>query len=579
MYRVGIDIGGTKVNIGLLKDREIVKTVKIPTAAAMRDCLSDVKAALQTLLADENLSFSDVTFFGIGVPGTVSRDGKTAVFVPNIGWENEPVAAVWKELTGAEARLVQDSRASALGEYKMGAGRGKKCVICVTLGTGIGTGIVMDGKIFDGVLGGAGELGHTPVKPDGRACGCGKQGCLEKYAAGLGLDITAKELFGDGADVRVLFDKAREGDELALKSIADAVVMLGNVLVCAVNLLSPDCLLFSGGLSRETELFVDPLIDYIKKHAYSLTVDGGLEIKKAELSENSPMAGAALLCEGESGGTAGEGDAAVQSSQSLCAAKGLQKSECACGCGNGNARAAGRAAASDGGKGAAGSFGKALPARLSASIMCADWLNLAEDIKKLEKNNIDFIHCDVMDGHFVPNMMIPPELIKHISSATSLPLDIHLMVDNPEKIVPMLKLRPCDIVSVHYETTHHILRALSVIKEMGGRTAVAINPATPIEVLRDILPDVEMVLIMTVNPGYAGQKLVEQTLDKVKRLKTAMAEWGYPDISVEVDGNCSFSNIPRMRDAGADTFVVGSSSLFDKTLGVDAAAQKLREIM
>ena len=84
---------------------------------------------------------------------------------------------------------------------------------------------------------------------------------------------------------------------------------------------------------------------------------------------------------------------------------------------------------------------------------------------------------------------------------------------------------------------------------------------------------------MTVNPGYAGQKLVEQTLDKVKRLKTAMAEWGYPDISVEVDGNCSFSNIPRMRDAGADTFVVGSSSLFDKTLGVDAAAQKLREIM
>ena len=158
MYRVGIDIGGTKVNIGLLKDREIVKTVKIPTAAAMRDCLADVKAALQTLLADENLSFSDVAFFGIGVPGTVSRDGKTAVFVPNIGWENEPVAAVWKELTGAEAWLVQDSRASALGEYKMGAGRGKKCVICVTLGTGIGTGIVMDGKIFGGVLGGAGSI-------------------------------------------------------------------------------------------------------------------------------------------------------------------------------------------------------------------------------------------------------------------------------------------------------------------------------------------------------------------------------------------------------------------------------------
>lgn len=166
-YRVGVDIGGTKANIGILdENREILAKCKIPVTsqAGCKDMLHKVNIALRDLLSGTGLLATDILSCGMGVPGTVSEDGRMAIKVPNLHWENESCAAIFETFTGISTSLVQDSRAAALGEYLMGAAKGRKLVVCVTLGTGIGTGIVLDGRIFTGALGGAGEVGHIICK-------------------------------------------------------------------------------------------------------------------------------------------------------------------------------------------------------------------------------------------------------------------------------------------------------------------------------------------------------------------------------------------------------------------------------
>ena len=298
MFRLGIDIGGTKVAIGLLNENQnivIKHTEKIPDNKDFSHFLDWLSEILDALLTDNGISRIDILTCGIGVPGTVSADGKTALKVPNIGWVNASVAYEFERRTGIPTILVQDSRAAAFGEYIAGSGRGKQIVVCVTLGTGIGTGIVINGRIFDGALGGAGELGHIPAVPNGRQCGCGKKGCLENYAAGKGLGITVKEIFGDSYTPGDIFEQAKCGNESAVRILDEAIVMLGNAMVSIINLLSPDCLLFSGGMSRQTELLINPLIRYIKEHSYSVSVGENLYIGLAGLGEDSPLVGAALL--------------------------------------------------------------------------------------------------------------------------------------------------------------------------------------------------------------------------------------------------------------------------------------------
>ena len=519
MYRLGIDIGGTKVNFGLLDEKKNLcwKQSMLTPHKLGEEAVGEICRQINAKLQEERIKKEEIAVCGVGVPGTVSRDGTRALLVPNLGWNDIPIAQLFEENLGFSVSAIQDSRAAAYGEYCCGAAQGKQTILCITLGTGIGTGIVMDGKVFHGALGSAGEIGHTPLIRDGRACGCGKKGCLEKYVAGLGLDFSAKELWGEKSTAKDLFNRAKEGSSEAKTILDEAVSNLGAALVGAVNLLSPDCLLFSGGLSSQRQLFVDPLIDYIKKYCYFSHQEADFHIGYAALGEDAPMIGAAL------------------------AAQVKAKKE----------------------------------VKLSASIMCADFLKLASQLQEMERAGIQYIHFDVMDGHFVPNLMLPMDMIQAVRKGTKLPFDIHLMTERPENIIEKLKLQPGDLVSVHWESTPHVQRAIGMIKAAGAGAILALNPATPIEVVRDCLPDLDGVLIMTVNPGFSGQSMVRQSLDKINRMRTYLDQQGYEQLDLEVDGNCSFGKAPKMRSCGANVFVVGTSSVFLPGLSIEEGTRRL----
>lgn len=217
---------------------------------------------------------------------------------------------------------------------------------------------------------------------------------------------------------------------------------------------------------------------------------------------------------------------------------------------------------------------------ISPSLMCLDLMNAQRDVEALEKVGVDFFHIDMMDNHFVPNITLSPDFVKALKKITKVPLDIHLMIEDPAQTIPLLSC--CDendIITIHYESTVHVQKALGVIHEMGVKAGLAINPGTPLCVLEDLLPDVDMVLLMTVNPGFAGQKLIPATLKKLERLRTMLDESGYDQILIEVDGNVSFANALRMHEAGADVYVAGTSSIFSKNGSLEENVKKFREII
>jgi len=218
-----------------------------------------------------------------------------------------------------------------------------------------------------------------------------------------------------------------------------------------------------------------------------------------------------------------------------------------------------------------------MESKIAASLMCVDLMNVERSLRELESVGIDYLHIDIMDFHFVPNITLSPDFVKAVRKASSVPLDIHLMTYKPEAMVPLMApYAENEIVSVHYEATPHIQRVLDLIRKSGAKAGLAINPGTPIAVLEDLLPYLDAVLVMTVNPGFAGQSLVESTLDKIRRLREMLDKAGCAAVNVMVDGNVSFDNAARMRAKGADVFVVGSSSLFQSGASLADNGARLR---
>ena len=211
--------------------------------------------------------------------------------------------------------------------------------------------------------------------------------------------------------------------------------------------------------------------------------------------------------------------------------------------------------------------------------MCVDFFGLEKAVKEFEDNGIEYLHIDIMDGCFVQNYTLGTDIVKALKAKTSIPLDIHLMIDAPERKLDWFMFGEGDYVSVHYESTPHIHRALMNIKARGAKAMIAINPGTPINAIESLLDDVDAVLVMTVNPGYAGQKLIPSTLKKIKALREYLDVKGYSHIEIEVDGNVSFENAKLMSEAGADIFVAGSSSVFASGSSVGENIAKMREIL
>jgi ribulose-phosphate 3-epimerase len=196
--------------------------------------------------------------------------------------------------------------------------------------------------------------------------------------------------------------------------------------------------------------------------------------------------------------------------------------------------------------------------QLAPSVLAADFAHLADQVERATAGGASVVHVDVMDGHFVPNLTVGPPLVKSLSQATQLPLDCHLMIENPDLFIPEFAEAGADWISVHQEACRHLNRTLNLIKQHNCRAGVVINPATPVETLREVLDIVDYVLVMSVNPGFGAQKFIPSTLHKMRKLAEIRAERGY-QFRIEVDGGVGLDTVTDVVRAGAEILVAGNA--------------------
>ena len=214
--------------------------------------------------------------------------------------------------------------------------------------------------------------------------------------------------------------------------------------------------------------------------------------------------------------------------------------------------------------------------KIAASILSADFGRLGEQVREAEAAGADWIHVDVMDGHFVPNLTIGPLVVQALRPMTKLPLDAHLMIEQPERLIPAFAKAGIDSLTVHVETCPHLHRTICQIKELGVKAGVTLNPATPLVAVEEILPDVDLALVLSVNPGFGGQSYIPGSTARIARLRNMLNERGLTEVELEVDGGIKPHNVAEIATAGATVLVVGSA-IFNRQASVAANIAALRD--
>ena len=308
LLNVGVDIGGTNIKFGIIDENGKIllqKKIKTEPDRGSDVIVRSIIQGIDTILEKASLRHVDIRSVGLGVPGTADSNNGAVVYAPNLSWENVEIAKPIQQAINVPVYIVQDTRAAAWAEYLIGAGKGLRGVASVTLGTGLGCGMVFDGRIFYGALNTAGEFGHQIVELDGKLCNCGRRGCLEAYAGGLAILRDTKQRIPEVYEllqkspskvgVHDVYQLAQEGNAQARQLTDNVVKYIGIGLVNLINISSVELISLSGGISNApAELLLDPLRQFIQDRAY-VTIADKVRVCRSALGEDAPFIGAALL--------------------------------------------------------------------------------------------------------------------------------------------------------------------------------------------------------------------------------------------------------------------------------------------
>lgn len=296
--RVGVDIGGTDVKIALVdSNQEFVATDKIETLknAGAEDIVNRITDKIKSMLSENGKTVEDCTGIGVGMPGTIDTEQGSVIYSNNIPWENVPLADMIRERIDLPVRVANDADCAALGESAVGAGANCKSFVMLTLGTGVGSGLIVNGSIYDGSGLGGNEFGHMLIEMDGRPCTCGGRGCLEAYASATALRNCSKEVYGVSKEPLEIFNLADDGDEYAVELVEDYIKFLGAGVLNITNMLRPKRFVFGGGIAAQGERLLGPIREMLKEKSFGGKYAEVPELKVATLGNKAGMIGAANL--------------------------------------------------------------------------------------------------------------------------------------------------------------------------------------------------------------------------------------------------------------------------------------------